>query len=94
MSGSASASFGSASIRLEVLIAALSKAVGEDKARAAVMQAATELGYLGPELSRDAALSILETVAEAGGLVGVTARFARTRLLLPSSASFLDGKDP
>lgn len=61
----------------------LSKTVGDDKATSAVRTAAREVGLAGKrDLSVDEALSVLEKVAETPGIVGVTARFAKSRLHL------------
>lgn len=61
----------------------LSQSVGDEKARAAIDAAARDLGLAHrDDLSVDEALSILERVAETPGIVGVTARFAKSRLHL------------
>jgi hypothetical protein len=65
------------------LASLLSKAVGDEKAEAAVREAAVSLG-LGrtTHFSQDQALEILERVASTPGIVGVAARFAKSRLHL------------
>ena len=40
------------------------------------------IGETRPDLSRDQALHLLEVVAEQPGLVGITGRFAKSRVLL------------
>jgi hypothetical protein len=60
----------------------LSPAVGEEKARAAVDAAIDVLSLDGRRMTRDDALRVLERIAQAKGVVGVCARFARSRLIL------------
>jgi len=61
----------------------LSGSVGDEKASAAVREAMQRLALRErPSLSRAEALEVLEAVAEEGGIVGVTARFAKSRLHL------------
>lgn len=63
------------------LVEALSKSVGEEFASAAVREAASELG-LGPRtFSHEEALTLLEHLADTPGPFGITARFARSRLI-------------
>lgn len=61
---------------------ALSPAVGEEKARAAVAAAVVALDLDPRHLSRDDVLRLLECIATTRGVVGVCARFARSRLIL------------
>ncbi|HJL17749.1 MAG TPA: hypothetical protein RMH99_18940 [Sandaracinaceae bacterium LLY-WYZ-13_1] len=68
-------------VELDGLARLLSASVGDEKASGAVRDAARRLGLTGP-LSRDEALDVLEAVAEEGGIVGVTARFAKSRIHL------------
>ena len=63
-------------------IEALSPAVGEEKARAAVEAAIDVLSLDARRLTRDDVLRVLERIAQAKGVVGVCARFARSRLIL------------
>jgi hypothetical protein len=60
------------------LVAMLSRSIGEEAATVAVVRAADSLG-LGHELSIDAALRVLEILANEPGLVGVAARFSKAR---------------
>ncbi len=61
----------------------LAPSVGDVAAREAIESAARVLGFsASSSLSQDDALSVLERVAETPGILGVTARFAKTRLLL------------
>jgi hypothetical protein len=55
--------------------------LGEEKANEVVGAAATKLG-VGPDVSRTDALRILEKVAETSGLVGIAARFAKSRAIM------------
>ena len=59
----------------------LSRTVGDGPARAAVSAAAEALG-LGLELDVEEAQQVLEKIADGGGLLGTTARFAKSRLHL------------
>ena len=63
------------------LMGMLSGTLGEEKASAIVDEAAQVLGY-GPALDRDQALSVLEHIAQSPGLVGIAARFAKSRVHL------------
>lgn len=72
-------------IDLLKLAGLLSKAIGEEKAEAVVRDTARKLG-LGSytDFSQRQALEILESIASTPGIVGVTARFAKSRLHLAS----------
>jgi hypothetical protein len=59
----------------------LSASMGREKAEECVGGAAASLG-LGATFSHDDALRVLEAVATQPGIVGITARFAKSRLLL------------
>lgn len=63
------------------MAALLSKTLGDAKATAVVEAHARALG-LPPTLTRDQALQLLEHIAQEPGIVGITARFAKTRLHL------------
>lgn len=58
--------------------AMLSRSLGEEVAAAAVVRVAEAMG-LGNELSVDAAMRVLETLANEPGLVGIAARFSKAR---------------
>ncbi len=66
------------------LISLLSPALGVEKAREATMEAATRLGLDGEVLSREGVLAVLDDLSQKEGIVGVVARFAKTRFLLQS----------
>ena len=65
------------------LYALLSATIGDDKAMDAVEAAARKLG-LPPvqDLTMKQALEVLDEVANTPGIVGITARFAKSRLHL------------
>jgi hypothetical protein len=60
----------------------LASSLGTTKAEHAVRQAAESMRLDDGPLSLDQALALLEKIAEEPGLVGITARFAKTRALL------------
>lgn len=63
------------------LVDALSGSVGEEVAGNALRETANQLG-VGPEsFTEQEALSVLEVLADRAGLLGITARFARSRLM-------------
>ena len=64
------------------IAALLAHALGDIAARQAVDQAIEALHMDAPDYDRDQALKILEVVAKRPGVVGVTARFAKSRLIL------------
>ncbi len=67
---------------LTSLAGLLSASIGDEKATEAVRSATRELGIGGGEVSFEQALEIFEKIAETPGIVGVTARFAKSRLHL------------
>jgi hypothetical protein len=73
---------GFATLDQNTVIGALSHAVGEEKARAAVEAAIEDMALDRGHLSREDVLRVLERIAQAKGVVGVCARFARSRLIL------------
>ncbi|MCR9163040.1 MAG: hypothetical protein ACE37F_32730 [Nannocystaceae bacterium] len=77
-------------VTLEELCNALQSALGEQRAHAAIHDASEMLGLSGSRLTRDQALAVLGRVAEADGLVGISARFARSRLLTRWAQASLD----
>ena len=77
-----------AQLSVDDLVGQLSQAIGEEKAREVIGDTARSMGLV-DEMSREQALEVLARVADTPGIVGVCARFARTRLLLagvPSAA--------
>lgn len=64
------------------LVTLLANTVGTEKSRQLVGATMAELGLTGATLARDEALVLLDTLAEAQGVVGIAARFAKARLIL------------
>lgn len=60
----------------------LSPSLGQKKAEALIQEAAQGLGLSTDLLARADALRIMEKIAEKDGIVGVTARFAKSRVHL------------
>jgi len=60
----------------------LSASMGIEKAHECVVAAAIALGLGGDELTQEEALLVLEHIASVPGIVGVTARFAKSRVHL------------
>jgi hypothetical protein len=67
--------------RLDV-IDLLAASLGTTKAEHAVRNAAESLRLDDAPLSLDQALTLLDKIAEEPGIIGITARFAKTRALL------------
>ena len=64
------------------LISLLSPSIGAARAATAVDSAADVAGIEGDELTRDEALRLLERITAVPGIVGVAARFAKSRVHL------------
>ena len=60
----------------------LAASLGTTKAEHAVRSAADSLRLADSSFPLDQALALLEKIAEEPGIVGITARFAKTRALL------------
>jgi hypothetical protein len=60
----------------------LASALGKQKAEECVESTADSLGLKNAEVSIDDALRILEHLAQSPGLLGITARFAKSKVLL------------
>jgi hypothetical protein len=69
-------------VRIEDLVAVLGASLGDDKARETLTEAVRTLGLDPARMSREQALSVLEHLTETPGIVGVTSRFGRSRLML------------
>lgn len=67
---------------VDEVIAALSSSIGEEKARAAVEDTCDSMGVERRTMTRDDALAVLESIADTPGVVGVCARFSRSRFIL------------
>ncbi len=66
---------------LEIVIALLKPTLGEERASALVRETAAIMD-IGGDVDLDQALGLLERIARAGGVTGVAARFAKTRIHL------------
>lgn len=66
------------------LITFFQASLGQTKAEEVLEQAAAELGINLDDMSRDTALGVLDAITKQPGIVGVVARFAKTKLLLRS----------
>ncbi|MCC6811799.1 MAG: hypothetical protein IT381_30500 [Deltaproteobacteria bacterium] len=64
------------------MAALISPSVGEEKARALVAETAQALGMSGERLETEQCLQVLEVIAKQPGLVGISARFAKSRFHL------------
>lgn len=64
------------------LVEALSRALGNEKAKQVIDNACRERGIVPEQLTKSSALETLEALSHTPGLVGVTARFAKARLAL------------
>lgn len=69
-------------VRGAELIDLLAPAVGLDDAQDAVEYAAAKLGIPSGSMSAGQALALLDDIAAGPGLVGISARFAKSRLIL------------
>ncbi len=68
------------------LVELLAPNLGQEKAQDAVDEAARKLAHAGDTFTMEQALRLLEAVTEAPGIVGITARFAKARLLMKGTA--------
>ncbi len=66
---------------LDALAELLAPALGDERARAAVAEASRALD-IGPRIALPEAMRLLEHIAKTPGVVGISARFAKTRLHL------------
>lgn len=77
----------------EELAAALSSSVGEEKARETIAEAAEGLGFDADPLPHDDALEVLAQIAAGDGLLALTARFTRSRLMARWATESLKRRD-
>ncbi len=68
------------------LVSLLSATIGHEPATRVVGHAAHSLGFERPRLTREEALATLEHIATEPGLIGITARLAKSRLRARSVA--------
>ncbi len=66
----------------------LAKTIGDEKALMLVEQATAALGFSKETIGRAEALAVLERISEEPGIVGISARFAKSRVHL------LQGESP
>ncbi|MCP4501896.1 MAG: hypothetical protein GY822_18215 [Deltaproteobacteria bacterium] len=71
--------------RGEQLIALFAKTLGDDAAKDLVRATALSLDVSLQTLDVTQAIHILEKISHTDGLVGITARFAKVRFILPSN---------
>jgi hypothetical protein len=69
-------------LALREIVPMLAHAVGQEKSHEAILAGVRRLGLPEDRLDRDQAGTLFEDLAQQGGLVGVTARFAKARLIL------------
>jgi hypothetical protein len=70
------------SIRVADLLKLLAPALGDAKADEVVRATQEKLACSGDELSYPQLMSVLEQIATTAGIVGVAARFVKSRLIL------------
>jgi hypothetical protein len=77
------------------LIMLLGATLGEEKAREVITEAAKSLGLWDDEYDREQTLQILERIAQQPDLVGIAARFVKSRVHLQwGSDRLLGGHHP
>ncbi len=69
-------------VALEELVGVIGASVGDEKAREVLLEAARGLGLDPRAMTRQEALALLESLAHTPGIIGVSSRFGRSRLLL------------
>jgi hypothetical protein len=69
-------------VRVKDLTRMLAATLGDAKGEEIVRATLARLSLTEPEVTRDEALEVLEILAKEAGVVGVTARFAKARMLL------------
>jgi hypothetical protein len=67
------------------LIQMISGTIGDHKAKEAVTAACASAGMTTDSLTWEQALEVLGRIAETPGIVGITARFAKSRMHLKAS---------
>lgn len=71
-----------ATLSLRELVPLLAHAVGQEKSHEAILAGVRRLGLPEDRLDREQAGALFEDLAAQGGLVSITARFAKARLIL------------
>ncbi|MFT3776009.1 MAG: hypothetical protein QM820_62490 [Minicystis sp.] len=67
------------------IIKLLEGSLGAEKAEDAVVSACEATGNFSRELTQEQALDVLERIAKSPGLVGIAARFAKSRIHLQTA---------
>ena len=70
-------------VRFDHVIELLAPALGKEKSKELISCSAKSLNYDTEQLTFEQAIEILTALGEQPGIVGVSARFARTRLVVP-----------
>jgi|GEM_PF-1610437 len=73
--------------RGEQLVALFAKTIGEDAALDLVKATCAKLNMSLASVDGDGAVEVLEEISNTEGLIGVTARFAKVRFMLPSASA-------
>lgn len=71
-----------ADVKTGDLLAFFAPALGDEKSRETIAIYAARVGATGPDFSYAQALQMLELMAQAEGILGVVARFAKARFIL------------
>ncbi|HEX9622083.1 MAG TPA: hypothetical protein VF989_18180 [Polyangiaceae bacterium] len=66
----------------EELVRNFSAALGEAKAQQVVSEAVEQSGFAAASLTQKDALAVLDRIAQSPGIVGIAARFIKSRYLL------------
>lgn len=67
------------------LVKMIAGTIGDHKATEAVVAACAAVGIWAEDLTWEQALAVLGRIAETPGIVGITARFAKSRMHLKAS---------
>jgi len=70
-------------VRFDHLIELLAPAIGKEKSEDLISSSARALNYATDQLNLEQAIEILTALGAHAGIVGVSARFAKTRLMIP-----------
>ena len=68
----------------------LARTLGDEKAKAIVDDAIGKMGFSAAEISRPEALALFEQISAQPGIVGISARFAKSRVHLLGADSAAD----
>ena len=73
-------------VRFDRVIELLAPALGKEKSEELITSCVKSLGYAADRLNLEQAIKVLTALEEQPGIVGVSARFAKTRLATPHRA--------